>query len=335
MLCKVNGSSYIYTRFTFNRKRILRSTGTKDKRLAQEYEDKLKERFWRAKRLGQVERTWEELVLAYSLGKLVDPWHLSLLDKHCAGKTEFGEVRDAFVKERLEDVSNSTINRTLEVFRAVLKNGERKGWMVAPYVELLPEPKDRVRYLTREEANRLLSELPEHLGEMVRFGLSTGLREANITGLTWNRVDLTRRLAWVESSDVKNKEAHQVPLNAEAILVLRRQSGKHERWVFTYRGERVKGINNHAWRKALRRSEIDDFRVHDLRHTWASWHIQAGTPIPVLQKLGGWKTLSMVMRYAHLGQSHIAGHADNICRLAVKELAKGDLVNSAKSQETA
>jgi len=49
----------------------------------------------------------------------------------------------------------------------------------------------------------------------------------------------------------------------------------------------VTRANNHAWRKALKRTGIEDFRWHDFRHTWASWHVQAGTPLNVLQELGG------------------------------------------------
>jgi len=57
---------------------------------------------------------------------------------------------------------------------------------------------------------------------------------------------------------------------------------------------------------------LPTLRFHDLRHTWASWHVQAGTPLPVLQALGGWASLAMVQRYAHLGQSHVADWAGNV-----------------------
>jgi hypothetical protein len=59
------------------------------------------------------------------------------------------------------------------------------------------------------------------------------------------------------------------------------------------------------------RIQKSHFRWHDLRHTWASWHVMAGTPLEVLQKLGGWSSLAMVLRYAHLAPDHLAGYADN------------------------
>ncbi len=71
-------------------------------------------------------------------------------------------------------------------------------------------------------------------------------------------------------------------------------------------------ISNHAWQKARARAGVPWLRFHDLRHTWASWHVQAETPLPVLRELGGWATLAMVGRYAHLGVSHVAQWAGNI-----------------------
>lgn len=61
--------------------------------------------------------------------------------------------------------------------------------------------------------------------------------------------------------------------------------------------------------KALKKVEINNFRWHDLRHTWASWLVQKGVPLRTLQEMGGWKTLSMVMRYAHLAPEHLHEHA--------------------------
>lgn len=67
-----------------------------------------------------------------------------------------------------------------------------------------------------------------------------------------------------------------------------------------------------AWKAACRRAGIEDFRFHDLRHTWASWVIQAGVPLSVLQEMGGWESIEMVRRYAHLAPNHLTGHAKQI-----------------------
>jgi integrase len=73
----------------------------------------------------------------------------------------------------------------------------------------------------------------------------------------------------------------------------------------------VNVVNNDTWRNALKRAGIDNFRYHDLRHTWASWHVQNGTPLHVLKELGGWSDLKMVLRYAHLSSENLIGYANN------------------------
>ncbi len=70
--------------------------------------------------------------------------------------------------------------------------------------------------------------------------------------------------------------------------------------------------SNTAWRAALKRAGIDDFRFHDLRHTWASWLIQAGVPLSAMQEMGGWESIEMVRRYAHLAPNHLTEHARKI-----------------------
>ena len=102
-----------------------------------------------------------------------------------------------------------------------------------------------------------------------------------------------------------------------AVEVLLRQVGKHPTCAFTYRGQPVVSVSTKAWTNALKRAQIEDFRWHDLRHTFATWHRQAGTPTHELQRLGGWKTLSMVERYAHVapeGLQLAASRLDNVLK---------------------
>jgi len=155
---------------------------------------------------------------------------------------------------------------------------------------------------------------------MAAFSLATGLREANVTGLQWPDVDLERRVAWVHHDESKTKRALGVPLNVDAVLILRRWLGKHPTHVFCYTRQidgkpvaaPIAECNSAAWYKALKRAGIENFRWHDLRHSWASWHVQAGTPLHVLQEMGGWSSIDLVMRYAHLASEHLADHADRI-----------------------
>lgn len=145
---------------------------------------------------------------------------------------------------------------------------------------------------------------------MVRFSLETGLRRSNVTGLQWSQVDLASRMAWIHPDQAKARKAIPVPLSSVAVAVLRKQIGKHQANVFSFRGKPVHQVNTKAWHKALKRVGIENFRWHDLRHTWASWHIQEGTPLHVLQELGGWSGSDMVQRYAHLSNEHLAQWVD-------------------------
>ncbi|WPL18131.1 Site-specific recombinase XerD [Thiorhodovibrio winogradskyi] len=125
------------------------------------------------------------------------------------------------IARKAEGASNGTINRGLALVRAILRRAERRwGWLEkAPAIALLPEPKRRVRWLSRAEANRLLEELPDHLEEMMRFTLATGLREHNVVALEWSQVDLVNRQAWIHADQTKAKRAIAVPLNSDAVLI--------------------------------------------------------------------------------------------------------------------
>jgi integrase len=92
--------------------------------------------------------------------------------------------------------------------------------------------------------------------------------------------------------------------------------GTHLRWCFTFAGKRIHQSST-AWGLAKQRAGIEDFRFHDLRHTWASWHVQSGTSLPELMELGGWKSYEMVLRYAHLAPEKLGFVAGRIERQAL------------------
>ena len=137
-----------------------------------------------------------------------------------------------------EGCSNATVNRTLSPIRSTLRKCVR-GWEWldrAPAVQLLKEPTRRIRFLTHQQARILLRELPQHLRDMAAFTLATGLRAANVTGLTWEQVDLSRKLAWIHPDQAKARKAIAVPLNDAALQVLRDQRGRTRRGYSPTRG---------------------------------------------------------------------------------------------------
>ena len=108
--------------------------------------------------------------------------------------------------------------------------------------------------------------------------------------------------------------------------VLRKQVGKHSLRVFTYQGKPIIQVNTRAWRKALRRAGIEDFRWHDLRHTWASWLTQKGVPLNVIQEMGAWESTEMVKRYAHLAPEQLRKHA-----MAVDKILNDTILTQVES----
>ena len=195
-----------------------------------------------------------------------------------------------------KEASRPTANRYLALVRAVLRQAAGPWQWIdkAPAVTLYPEAKRRVRWLSKEEVTRLLNALPPHQKQLARFALATGLRQANVLRLRWSEVDLARTTAWVHADEAKAREAIGVPLNEEAMAVLNEEKGKHPERVFTYKGRPLGQVNTRSWRNALKRAGIENFRWHDLRHVWATWHVMAGTTIAELQELGAWKSELMV-----------------------------------------
>ena len=317
-----------WCRFTIDKREIRRSTGTTDKALAEQWEAKLKRDIWGQAELGErPQYSWQDAVVRWlaetehKASREDDLCHLRWLDPHLGALTLDQITRDQIDRlqaaRKAAGASNATCNRTLALVRAILTRAERDWeWITkAPKVRLLPEAKRRVRWLTEDEATRLIAQLPEHLADMARFSLETGLREANVTGLEWSQIDMPRRVAWVHADQAKAGRAIGVPLSVEATAIIRRWIGRHQERVFCYRTKRgewvpVAKAGTKAWKKALARAGIADFRWHDLRHTWASWHVQRGTPLHILQELGGWQSAEMVRRYAHLAPEHLAEWVD-------------------------
>lgn len=310
---------------TPNGERVRRSAETEVKAQAQELHDRLKAEAWRIEKLGfRPCRTWNDAVVRWLKETTHKATHehdkakLRWLDQHLNGKpldTINRAMIDKVTNAKLATgAANATVNRTLALVRAILRRCERDWEWIdkSPAVRLLKEPTVRIRYLTRPEADRLLNELPPHLGDMARMALATGLRSANITGMRWDQVDLDRRMAWVHPDQAKARRAIPVPLNSEAMAVLQKQHGKHKERVFTFRGNPIAATTTKAWYSAVKRADVYPLRFHDLRHTFASWHVQQGTPLSVLQELGGWQSGAMVSRYAHLGAEHLAPWNDRL-----------------------
>lgn len=312
--------------FTHKGQRIQRSTGTTNKIAAQEYHDKFKAELWSVTKLeNKPVYSWRDAVMRWlrennaKRSIETDKVHLRWLDTHLKTfhlhEINRDVLEEVALKKETENVSLTTVNRVMEVVRAILTKANKEWEWIdkVPVVRMHQIEKNRVRWLTVEEANQLLKELPSHLKDMAAFSLATGLRASNVTGLHWQDIDMEKCHAWIHPDQAKTKKAIPVPLNNDAMNILKTRLGNHPQLVFTYQGKRIQKCSTRAWTNALSRAGIENFRWHDLRHTWASWHIQNGTSLQELQQLGGWSSFEMVLRYAHLSGDHLRKAANRIC----------------------
>lgn len=313
-----------YCDIAHNGRRIRESLGTADKAEAQRKHDELRAKLWREaaaphrRPLKDAARAWLEDGQrsdkeAYRLRRILEMLGDDPIDSIAADT-----VASAFAGQ-----SPGNYNRNRALLVALLNTARLRGWIAdVPHLPTRKAAEPRIRFLSAAEWQRLLAELPDHLKPLARFAVATGLRRHNVTHLEWGQVDLGRRVAWIHPDQSKSGKPIGVPMSDDAVSVLRGQLGQHERWVFPTRkiGRKRDGDQQGApqeqitkgWKAALKRAGIEQtFRWHDLRHTWASWHVMSGTPLEVLQKLGGWSSLTMVMRYAHLAPDHLAGFANN------------------------
>jgi len=295
-----------------NGKRIRESLKTGDKAAAKQAHDMRVGELWRVGVLKERPKC--------TFGEACDRW---LIEKAGKRSIETDKLRIGLIKpklgarqlseitrERVEkilprDAKPATRNRYRALIRSILKAAEREWDLIdrAPFIKAERENNKRETFLTREQAEALLANLLPKYRPAVRFAMLTGLRRANVLGLRWDAVNLEAATAKVAPEDAKGGKQIVVPLNEAAVALLK---------ALPHRQGSVFGIahiSRSVWQGACEKASVPGFRFHDLRHTWASWHAQAGTPIQVLQELGGWASHSMVQRYVAFAPQHLADAA--------------------------
>lgn len=325
-------SSYWQIRFRIAGRKVRCSSGTTDRTAAEEQEQELRRRYWRQIKLGErhftwndaiarckdedgAQRSWERTQRAIDkLDRLLDGAPLAEISRDNILKIRAVLARQQYQGQTVKPIS---VNRVLAVLRSILNRCVTEWDMLeaAPKVPMFRIDRLEPTWATREQIHRLLGELPDHSRDMAIVGCATGMRRSEITRLMRAHVDLKRATAWVAASHAKNGEARVVPLNGDALTVLRswiEHEKHHDIYVFSFRSRApITQVATRAWREACKAAGLPGFRFHDLRHTWASWQLQAGTPLSHLQELGGWKSFAMVQRYAHLAPGHLAQYAEN------------------------
>lgn len=327
-----HGSPNWYLRGTVRGISVDESTGTGDRKAAEEVRAvREAELLKRSVHGDSATRTFAEAALSY-LETGGEGVHLAPILKLIGTKplAAIGQAEiDTLAKKLKPNAAPSTINRHIHTpVAAVLHHAARKRWCEKPVIARPKEPKGRIRWVSHEEAQRMIQAAAPHLRPLVVFLFSTGARISEALYLDWRNVDLER--AHVEFLDTKNGEARGVPLHPRAVAALsalpHRQGAVFRRSLprMTASGKMTPlgapyedrdgggGQIKTAWRGMLKRAGIDDFSPHDCRHTWATWHYRANRDLTALMELGGWKSASMVMRYAHVNTSHLAGSIGEI-----------------------
>jgi integrase len=249
--------------------------------------------------------------------------------------SEWREARLAAINPRTKRAySTAAVNRPLATLRHLLTLA-REEWEVldaVPRVRLEKESQGRLRWLTKVEASRLLGACDASknklLGAIVRLALGTGMRREEILGLTWERVDFARGVLRLEVT--KSGRRREIPMDDTAYDALSSVAGKREGLVFTKADGRRWGKIRTAFESAVEAAKVDDFRFHDLRHTFASWAVQRGASLHELKDLLGHSSLAMVMRYAHLAPENLR-QAVNKAGGVLAEVLRGETGDAVAS----
>lgn len=350
-------SSNWYIRGSIRNIVVDESTGLSDRKAAEEVlAVRAAEILQRSIHGDRAVRTFADAALSY-LQAGGEGVHLKPILKHFGPKKLLSAIDQSAIDDCARKLkprgAPGTLNRHVYTpIAAVLHHAARKRWCEKPVIARPTEPAGRVRWLTYEEADRLIEAASPHLRPLVIFLLCTGARLSEALYLDWRQVDLPRghvALLNVEAGGVgtKNGESRGVPLHPRAVAALanlphrkgavfrcpvkgrkaRNPTAEERAYGPPYKRRSGGGGQlRSAWASMLKRAKISDFTPHDCRHTWATWHYAANKDVASLMALGGWKSLAMVMRYTHINTAHLAPSINRIWEIR-GDLPKGDSPN--------
>lgn len=304
-----------------------RTTGTTDRGEAQEFDKCEAQRLWRLHKLGdrgsvlwtQAASRWLAELPQSSRNK--EESILNWFDEELKEQPLRAIDRDAVTELRVtltaEGKGPARANRYMANLRAVLRKSVQWGYLdAAPHVPMVSARAPEMRWLTRPQLKKLCTHLPAHLALAAEFAVNTGLRMRSMLKLTWDRIDLRHRRLWIPGTQMKGRQPLGIPLSRDACRILRKLKTLNPDGpnVFQYNGQPIDDCNTRAFQNAVETSGLEPLRWHDLRHTFAAWAIQSGVTVPELMQLGGWRTYSMALRYAHLAPDHLAKATERIAR---------------------
>lgn len=293
------GTIYWMT-FSHQGKRYRETTKTSDLAAAQAFEQKRIDEILTADAVGYTVAQAVELWMGLNTHKkdrVNDELKARYFIAKC-GQEPLEKITRARMIELLsEKATAATKNRYSSFMSGVMTEAAEHNWIaIAPRYKYFQEEKREVELPKEFEFKMLWAALPHPHSQAAQFALATGLRQANVYQLTWDQVDFDGRTVLINGSQMKNGKALRVPLNDEAYDCIMACQSLHAVYVF---GGKV--VNHRTWKNALKRALLPpDTRWHDLRHYWASSLAKAGTPLLKIKALGGWSSITLLDRYAHL-----------------------------------
>lgn len=207
----------------------------------------------------------------------------------------------------LGQLSKSAANRAVNQLGAAFSWGLKRGYVTHnPTVGVQRfKPVSRRRFILPAEMVRFRSVLDDQREDVRDFFwmcLLTGARRGNVLSMRWAELDLSLAVWQIPASKFKTGEPHTIPLCAAALAILsRRQPTAQSEWVFP---GRIPGSHytepKRIWRTILRKAELSDLTIHDLRRTVGSYMAISGASLPVIGKALGHKDQRSTQIYAHL-----------------------------------
>jgi integrase len=202
----------------------------------------------------------------------------------------------------------TVLREVISPIRAVLRHAQRRGWCSTTAFENPRVVDGRTLFMTPAEAECLIAATAAHIKPLLVFLLSTGARISEAIYLDWRDVDLVgaRAIFWPDrTKSRKRRVAALAPRSVVALTGLPARSGAvfltDDGQPYKDHGGEYGGQIKTAWRGAIRRADLNPaFTPHTCRHTWASWHYAVHKDLLKLKVEGGWSSVSLVERYAHL-----------------------------------
>lgn len=307
-----------YVNATINGVRIRKTTGTRDRKEAKAFLDRLMTKPGPTIANRTMREAFDELQedfelreiksLSRALSRLK---HIrSVIGHKLLSKLDDGDLIDFVRRRRLDGYANESIRHDLQFIGQALKIAVKRKWLAeCPTIPAIAPGRPRTGFVTQEKFDEIMTYLPADVRDFAAFGFVTGWRKGEIQALTWAMVHDT----FIHIPDSKSGDGRVVPIAGPIREIIdRRRAAAEGDYVFHRDGNQTKDFKK-AWRTAVKKAGIPTLIFHDLRRSAARDMRRANVPDSVAMKITGHKTRAMYDRYDIVNEADMA---DAIVRTA-------------------